>query len=73
MAKDRFRRLVQDMRMAKQGREGRSQQKGVAQLLAQIEQGRKAEEAAAEAKARKERNKAMGLKLLEKRKCSPSS
>lgn len=73
MAKDRYRRLVQDVRMGRHGREDRYEQRGVAALLAQIEKGRKEVEAAEEAKTRKERNKAMGLKLLEKRKCSPSS
>lgn len=53
--------------MRKQGREDRRQQKGVFDLLLQIEKDRAAKEAAEKAKARREHNKAMGLKLLERR------
>lgn len=67
MAKDRFQKLVHRARMRKQGCEDRRQQKGVIDLLAQIERGRQDAEAAAKAKALRDHNKAMGLKLLERR------
>ena len=60
MAKDRFRRTVQDARMRRQGREDRASQPDTARLLAQIAKD-------AEDKARRTNNSAMGRKLLERR------
>mgnify|MGYP003583047430 CR=1 FL=1 len=60
MAKDRFRRAVQDARMRRQGREDRAGQSDTANLYTQIAK-------AAEDRARRINNSAMGRKLLERR------